>query len=111
MQSSNGDKYCAGCEAWHFDHQRPKKQNFQELGIVKKDTDLQLKETSLDNQQRKKSFGFVLHQSVIRCLQTKLYFLTTLLNNENDVSKIKELLDLINTCLENIRLAVCLEQY
>jgi hypothetical protein len=109
MRSPSGDKYCAGCEAWHFEHQRPQKQKIGELVPMSKDTDIQLKQTGLQTPYRP-SFDYVLNQSVIRCLQTKLYFLSTLLNNESDPSKIRELLSTINICLEDIRLAIAIER-
>jgi hypothetical protein len=110
MQTPNGEKYCAGCESWHFVHQRPQKQKFGELVPLSKDTDIQLKETQLSKINNKQSFDYVLHESVIRCLQTKLYFLTTLLNNESDVVKIRDILSTINLCLEDISMAVALER-
>ena len=107
MQSPNGDKYCPGCESWQFVHERTPKS----LVPLSKETELQVKELNLQKPHNKPfPYDFVLHQSVIRCLQTKLFFLTTLLNNEKDLNKIKELLSLINMCLINLRMAVNLEK-
>jgi hypothetical protein len=110
MKSTNGQKYCVGCEAWHFDGKdRPIKQNFGELVPMSKDTEIQLKDSQIDKKYRKKSFDYVLNQSVTRCLQTKLFYLATLLNNESDILKIKEILETMNICLENIRMSQCLD--
>ncbi len=106
MQTPNGQKYCVGCEAWHFDMKR---QKYGEL-VLKGVTDILPKQMELQRVLPTQSFDHALNQSVIRCLQTKLYFLTTLLNNESDLNKIKDLLQTIGLCLENIRMACCLDK-
>lgn len=110
MLNQAGQKYCAWCEAWQFDHEKKKKQKLGELAPVNKRTDIQLKENKLQKRFNKNLFDFNLNQSVVRCLQTKLFFLSTLLNNESDLAKIKEILNTINICLENIRMAVGLDK-
>jgi len=107
----NNQKYCAGCEAWHYDLQETKNQKFGELvPLYSNKTDLMLKESNLTKKYRKKSFDYVLNQSVVRSLQSKLFYLSTILSSENNLQKIKEILSTMNICLENIRMAACLEQ-
>jgi uncharacterized Zn finger protein (UPF0148 family) len=110
MQTPNGEKYCAGCESWQFEHQRPQKHKFGELVPLSKDTDIQLKNTQISKINNRDSFDYMLNESLIRCLQTKLYFLTTLLNNEIDVLKIRDILSTINLCLQDISMAVSMEK-
>ncbi len=109
MKSPNDQKYCVGCEAWHFDQEPFKKEKFGEL-VPLANTDVLLKDSKLAKKYRGKQFDYVLNQSVIRSLQSKLYYLCTLLNSESDVTKINEILTTINMCLENIRMASCFEK-
>jgi hypothetical protein len=104
MMSPDGQKYCVGCEQWQFEKKRQKYGEIMLKGV----TDVQPKEMSV---QTKASLNLdsLLNESLIRCLQTKLYFLSSLLNKESDVNKIKELLETIKYCLEDIRLACCLD--
>jgi hypothetical protein len=95
-------KYCPGCEIWYFEHERPK-QKFGELVTLPKQ-DIVLKKTDLAK-RNDNSYHFLHNQSIIQSLQTKLYFLSTLLNNETDVGKIKEILTTMKVCLEDISIA------
>jgi hypothetical protein len=108
LQSSNGDKYCVGCEAWYFDRQRPQKQKLGELiPISSLKREIQLIKNSDKQIQKSNKYGFdyVINQTTLQCLQTKLYFLISLLNTQSDITQIKEILDTIKICLENIKLA------
>lgn len=108
IQNVNGQKYCVGCESWVFTAERTKKQKngeivpyndkSQSLQILR-DSDKQIKPKT-----KKYSFDYSINQSVLQCLQSKLYFLSTLLNTLSDVDKIKNTLETIKICLEDINL-------
>lgn len=103
MQSPNNQKYCVGCETWVFDV-RPKRQKYTDV-IALKNCDLTVKKS-----MPKLEYQDFMNQSVIQCLYSKLYFLTTLLNTEKDVTKIKEILTTIKLCMEDINMAITLCQ-
>ncbi len=111
MMSPNGQKYCAGCEAWEFDHERPEKHNHGEVANFNTvNTGIQLKESKISKRFEKQSFPYALNQSVIQCLQTKLFFFVSLLNSETDVNKCKDILITIKICLENIKMTSSLNK-
>lgn len=110
MKSPNGQKYCVGCEMWQFDKDMSlgRKQRFGDLVPLQGKQDLVCKENKLQNKNMKNvnfNMNYSLNQTIIQCLQTKLYFLATLLNNESNVIKIREILDTIKVCMEDIKMA------
>ncbi len=111
MRNLDGQKYCCGCEMWHFDKDRPVKQRFGELVSLKGKQNIQTMpthtEVSLPN---KKEFNFSLGKSVVQSLQLKLAYLSNILNSESDLGKSKEILDCIQVCMNNISLAKSLNE-
>jgi uncharacterized Zn finger protein (UPF0148 family) len=108
MRNLDGQKYCCGCEMWHFDKDRPVKQTFGELVSLKGKQNIQPRqqahtEVSLPNKSDFSSFS--LNKSVIQSLQLKLAYLSNILNNESDLGKSKEILECIQVCINNITLA------
>jgi len=105
MKNFDGQKYCVGCEAWHFDNERPKKQRFGELVSLAGKQNIQLKNTKTTEVQKipkKVECNFNLSNNVIACLQMKLAFLSSELNNVTDLDETQKLLNCIKICIENI---------
>lgn len=101
-----GQKYCPRCEIWHFEHERIKKQKIEDV-VKMPDRNIVLKE-------KEKSYDFnyegILQKCVIKSLETKLFYLSTLLNSENDVDKIKNILTTIKLCLDDVILAKSMDR-
>jgi len=107
MKNFEGQKYCVGCEMWHFDKDRPIKQNFGELVSLQGKQNIQLKNnksTELSKVQKNMiDYEMTLNKSVTQSLQLKLAYLSSMLNVETDISKTKEILECIKICIENIQ--------
>ena len=87
MKNLDGQKYCCGCEMWHFDgKERSKKQKFGELVFLQANqrNQLQLKQNN--------QFNFTLSDNVIQSSQLKLAYLSSILNRETDLTKTYRLL-------------------
>lgn len=101
MQHPNGQNYCVGCEAWHFEKEPSKKQKFGELAkftgksLV---TDVQ----KVQNKKADYSSTYNLSSNLLQSLQVKLAFLSNQLNEETDIEKTKGILDCIKICIENV---------
>jgi hypothetical protein len=99
MQHPNGQNYCVGCEAWHFEKEPSRKQKFGELAkftgkpLV---TDVQKIPT------KKVDYSYNLSSNLLQSLQVKLAYLSNQLNNETDIEKTKGILECIKICIENV---------
>lgn len=101
MQHANGQNYCVGCEAWHFEKEQVKKQKFGELAKFTGKpliTDVQKVQTKKNDN----SYTFNLSSNLLQSLQVKLAFLSNQLNNETDIDKTKGILECIKICIENV---------
>ncbi len=109
MKNLDGQKYCCGCEMWHFEKDRPFKQKFGELVSLKGKQNIQLKShhTEVSKMPTKSvgDYSMNLSKSVIQSLQMKLIYLSSVLNNELDLAKTKESLECIQMCMNNIQSA------
>lgn len=108
MRNLDGQKYCCGCEMWHFDKDRPVKQRFTELVSLKGKQNVQLpsKHTEVSKLPPKNmEFNYTLNKSVIQALQLKLAYLTNILNSESDLTKSRDILECIRMCMDNIQMA------
>ena len=112
MRNLDGQKYCCGCEMWHFDKDRPVKQKFGELVALKGKQNVQRVENSSTHTEvsklptnKKNSFS----GSVIQALQLKLAYLSNLLNADSDIGKSKEVLECMRLCMDNIMMAKSME--
>ncbi len=107
MKSPDGQKYCVGCEMWHFDKEKKVKQKFGELVSLKGKQNIQIKPQSseVSKIQPPVNFNLTLNKSVLNSLQMKLAYLSNILNNELDISKTKEILESMRICMENIQSA------
>lgn len=111
MKNYDGQKYCVGCEAWHFDNERSKKQRFGELVSLQGKQNIQLKNTKTTEVQKipkKLDYNFNLSNNVVTCLQMKLAYLTSELNNVTELDETQKLLNCIKICIENINAAKAL---
>jgi hypothetical protein len=105
MRNPNGQKYCVGCEAWHFDKERPQKQKYTELVSLQGKQNIQLKPTEVQNVPKQINYNYALSQNVLQNLHLKLAYYSTMLNKENDIGKSKEILEAMKLCMENIVIA------
>ena len=109
MKSPDGQKYCVGCEMWHFDKEKKVKQKFGELVSLKGKQNIQLKTTQSSEvskiQQNPVDFNITLNKTVLNSLQMKLAYLSNILNNEKEINKSKEILECMRICMENIQTA------
>lgn len=109
MKNKENQVYCILCDKLLYEES-----NKNESNAITKVEDQQHQEIQVKDKtqavQRKQpvyfNFEFALHQTVLQSLQTKLFFLSTLLNQQTDVSKITEILHAIKICLENIQLTI-----
>ncbi len=111
MKNFDGQKYCVGCEAWHIEHERPKKQKFGELVSLQGKQNIQLKNTKTTEIQKvpkQIEHQFNLSGNVISCLQMKLAYLSSELNNTTDLDETQKILNCIKVCIENINSAKAL---
>jgi uncharacterized Zn finger protein (UPF0148 family) len=106
MRNLNGQKYCVGCEAWHFEKDRPKKQKYGELVSLHGKQDIQVKPTEVQKLPKALNFNkFSLNDEIIQALKVKLAYLANQLNSETDLHKNKEILECMKLCMENIAIA------
>jgi len=111
MRNLEGQKYCCGCEMWHFDKERPVKQKFAELVSLKGKQNVQIKpntqhtEVSKITPKKNIDFNMNMNGGVLQALQLKLAYLANQLNSEVDLTKTKQILENINLCLNNMELA------
>ena len=109
MKSPDGQKYCVGCEMWHFDKEKVVKQKFGELVSLKGKQNIQLKSTQSCEvskvHQNPADFNLTLNKTVLNSLQLKLSYLSNILNNEKEINKTKEILECMRICMENIQSA------
>jgi hypothetical protein len=102
----NGQKYCVGCESWHFEKERPKKQKFGELVSLQGKQNIQVKPTEIQKCPKSLNFNKIsISQEVVQSLQVKLLYLASQLNNETDVCKTKTILESMKLCMENLAIA------
>lgn len=109
MKSPDGQKYCVGCEMWHFDKEKKVKQRFGELVALKGKQNIQLKQPQTTEvskiPQNPVNYNLTLSKSVLNSLQQKLAYLSSILNNESDLNKTKDILDCMRVCMDNIQSA------
>ena len=105
MSSPIGQKYCVGCEAWHFEKERQEKQKYTELVSLQGKQNIQLKPTEIQNMPKQINYNLALYQSVLKSLHLKLAYYSNLLNTENDINKSIEILEAMKLCMDNIAAA------
>ncbi len=108
MRSPNGQKYCVGCEMWHFDLEA-KKQKFTELVSLEGKQNIQVKPTDVQKMPKPININYQLNTNIVQSLKVKLAYLSNILNAEIDVAQTKAILDCMKLCMENIQTADKLE--
>lgn len=109
MKNPNGQIYCVKCETWIIEKETSaKKQRFGEIVTMESILSgqrLQLKEQNRISGLSKiySKFVFTFDKHILTSLQMKLVYLTNLLNNESDAFRIEKYLDLIRSCIQNIK--------
>ena len=106
MKSPDGQRYCVGCEMWHFEKEKKVKQKFGELVALQGKQNIQLKSRATEVSTIPKNnvnFNLTLNKNVLNSLQLKLAFLSNLLNTESNIDKTKEILECMKICMDNIQ--------
>jgi uncharacterized Zn finger protein (UPF0148 family) len=108
MKSPDGQKYCVGCEMWHFEKEKKVKQKFGELVCLQGKQNIQLKSKATEVSTIPKNnvnFGLTLNKNVVNSLELKLGYLSNLLNTESNINKTKDILECMRICMDNIQAA------
>ena len=110
MENKDKQKYCVGCEMWHFVNERPKKQRFGELVSLQGKQNIKLKNNTTASTEVQKDtkpidINYDLSGSVINILQMKLVQLSQELSTTTDLYQTEKLLGCIKVCIGNISAA------
>jgi len=108
MKSPDGQRYCVGCEMWHFEKEKKVKQKFGELVALQGKQNIQLKSRATEVSTLPKNnvnFNLTLNKNILNSLQLKLAYLSNLLNTESNIDKTKEILECMKICMDNIQAA------
>ena len=102
FKSNDGNLYCARCEMWQFPNKERKKEKF--ALVVKQYQDLEVKEMNLSKIYKKiPDFNFTVKKNILNSLRMKLAYLSSILNNSNDLNKTQLILQNIEVCENNIK--------
>ena len=103
LKSFDGNKYCVKCEMWQFPDQVKAKQKFQDL-VVKSNQEIALRETRLAKiYPHHIELDIYGKEAVLNSLRVKLAYLSSVLNQTNDLTKTKQILENIELCINNIK--------
>ena len=103
LKSFDGNKYCVKCEMWQFPDQVKAKQKFQDL-VVKSNQEIALRETRLAKiYPHHIELDIYGKEAVLNSLRVKLAYLSSVLNQTNDLTKTKQILENIELCIKNIK--------
>jgi uncharacterized Zn finger protein (UPF0148 family) len=103
LKSFDGNKYCVNCEMWQFPDQVKARQKYTDL-VVKSNQELILRETGLKKLYKNRiNFNIYSKESALHSLKTKLAYLSSVLNQNKDLSKTHQILQNIELCLKNIK--------
>ena len=108
MKSPDGQRYCVGCEMWHFEKEKKVKQKFGELVALQGRQNIQLKSRTTEVSTLPKNnvnFNLTLNKNVLNSLQLKLAYLSNQLNTESNIDKTKEILECMKICMDNMQAA------
>ncbi len=108
MKSPDGQRYCVGCEMWHFEKEKKVKQKFGELVALQGRQNIQLKSRATEVSTLPKNnvnFNLTLNKNVLNSLQLKLAYLSNQLNTESNIDKTKEILECMKICMDNMQAA------
>ena len=103
LKSFDGNKYCVKCEMWQFPDKVRASQKYTDL-VLKSNQELALRETRLAKIY-KNSININIYgkESVLNSLRTKLAYLSSVLNQTQDLNKTQQILKNMELCLKNIK--------
>ena len=103
LKSFDGNKYCVKCEMWQFPDKVRASQKYTDL-VLKSNQELALRETRLAKIY-KNSININIYgkESVLNSLKTKLAYLSSVLNQTQDLNKTQQILKNMELCLKNIK--------
>ena len=104
LKSFDGNKYCVKCEMWQFPDQVKAKQKYTDL-VVKSSQEIALRETGLAKiYPHKINMNVYGKEAVINSLKVKLAYLSSILNQTQDLTKTHQILENIELCIKNIKI-------
>ena len=104
LKSFDGNKYCVKCEMWQFPDQVKAKQKYTDL-VVKSSQEIALRETGLAKiYPHKINMTVYGKEAVINSLKVKLAYLSSILNQTQDLTKTRQILENIELCIKNIKI-------
>ena len=104
LKSFDGNKYCVKCEMWQFPDQVKAKQKYTDL-VVKSSQEIALRETGLAKiYPHKINMNVYGKEAVINSLKVKLAYLSSILNQTQDLTKTRQILENIELCIKNIKI-------
>ena len=103
LKSFDGNKYCVKCEMWQFPDKVNARQKYTDL-VLKTSQELVLKNTSLAKIYKTNiNFDIYGKESILNSLKAKLAYLSSVLNQTQDLNKTQQILQNIELCLKNIK--------
>ena len=103
LKSLDGNKYCVKCEMWQFPDKVRASQKYTDL-VVKSNQELALRETRLAKVYKNRiNINIYGKESVLNSLRTKLAYLSSVLNQTQDLNKTQQILQNMELCLKNIK--------
>ena len=100
LKSFDGNKYCVKCEMWQFPDQIKAKQKYTDLVVKSSQYFTRLAKIYT----HKINFDIYGKEAVINSLRAKLAYLSSVLNQTNDLTKTKQILENIELCIKNIKI-------
>ena len=103
LKSFDGNKYCVKCEMWQFPDQVKAKQKYTDL-VVKSSQEIALRETRLAKvYPHNINFDIYGKEAILNSLRAKLAYLSSVLNQNQDLIKTKQILENMELCIKNIK--------
>ena len=104
LKSPDGTLYCVRCEMWQFPDKVRKKEKFTDL-VIKQNQELAIKETAIAKLPKKMTdFSFTIKENMLNSLRVKLAYLSSVLNDTNDLNKTQKILENIQLCVKDIKM-------
>ena len=110
-RSPDGKKYCAGCESWISPNKKPEFQKFEEIISIRNQPNKEQSKTinkkeedknEIKNTKEEKNIQINKDNSTLELIENKLKKLSIELNEENDIKKCENIIQLMNKLLDFI---------
>jgi hypothetical protein len=89
---------------WQFPDKVRKKEKFTDL-VIKQNQELAIKETAIAKLPKKMTdFSFTIKENILNSLRVKLAYLSSVLNDTNDLNKTQKILENIQLCVKDIKM-------